>query len=129
MKAWTFAVQNRKETTMSIHTEGTDQPANDGTPDTDQQDRANEVLHVLDQWKTRVDELRVQLDLAKLDLRDHATRQIELACNANLAATSKLRDAYHDATTTAEELRDGVEELVRDVKEAFDAVQNVLSRA
>jgi hypothetical protein len=97
-------------------------------PGTEQWDRTNEVLDVLDHWKARVDEIRVQLDLAKLDLREQATRQLELASNANLAATSKLRDAYHDARATAEGLRDGVEELVHDLKEAFDAVQNVLER-
>ena len=94
----------------------------------EQKARVSEILHVLDHWKARVDEVRVQLDLAKLDLRDQATRQLELARNANLAAASNLRDAYGDATATAEALRHGVEELVHDVKEAFDAVQKVISR-
>jgi hypothetical protein len=100
----------------------------EATPGTEQWDRTNEMLDLLDRWRLRVDELRVQLDLAKLDLRDQATHQIELAVNANVAATSKLRDAYRDATVTAERLRDGVEELLHDVNEVFEAVQGVLSR-
>lgn len=95
---------------------------------TEQSDRSNEILDLVQRWRGRVDEIRVQLDLAKLDLRDQAARQLELARNANLAASSKLRDAYHDATETAEALRDGVEELLRDVKDTFDAVQDVLDR-
>lgn len=88
----------------------------------------HEITQFLDSWKGRIDELRVRLDLAKMELRDQATHRMELAENANFAATTKLRDAYHDAALNAEALRDGVEELVHDVKEAFDAVQNVLAR-
>ncbi len=32
----------------------------------------NEVMRRLEAWKTRIDELRVQVDLAKLDLQDEA---------------------------------------------------------
>lgn len=94
----------------------------------DSLDRSNEILDMVEQWKGRVDEIRVQLDLAKLELRDQAERQLELAVTANAAAGPKLRDAYRDAAATAETLRDGVEELLRDVKGAFTAVQKVLER-
>jgi hypothetical protein len=86
------------------------------------------MLDFVDRWKTRVDEIRVQLDLAKLDLRDHATRQLELARNANFAATPMLRAAYRDATATAQALQNGVDELIDDVKAAFAAMQEVLDR-
>lgn len=94
----------------------------------DSLDRSNEILDMVEQWKGRVDEIRVQLDLAKLELRDQAERQLELAVTANAAAGPKLWDAYRDAAATAETLRDGVEELLRDVKGAFTAVQKVLER-
>jgi len=105
-------------------------PVSAGSAETsaEQNHGAKEMLDLVDRWKTRVDEIRVQLDLAKLDLRDHATRQLELARNANFAATPKLRAAYHDASATAQALRDGVDELLDDVKEAFAAVQEVLDR-
>jgi hypothetical protein len=82
----------------------------------------------LDQWKARIDELKVQLDLAKLDARERATKQLDIAQNVCLAAYSKLRDAGHDATVNADTLREGVQKLLHDVKEAFEAAQAVISR-
>jgi len=82
----------------------------------------------LDQWKARIDELKVQVDLAKLTSRDRATKQLEIAQNACLAAYSKLREAGRDVTVNADTLRDGVQKLVQDLKEAFDAAQAVISR-
>ncbi|HTU39501.1 MAG TPA: hypothetical protein VMF35_15995 [Acidimicrobiales bacterium] len=105
-----------------------DTPLADQVPGTEGWERSNEILAGLDRWKARVDELKVQLDLAKLDLRDEATRQLRIACNANLAANSKLRDAYRDARANAEALRKGVNELLNDVRETFDAVEGVLDR-
>jgi hypothetical protein len=82
----------------------------------------------LDQWRTRIDELKVQVDLAKLDTRERATKQLDLAQNACLAAYSKLRDAGHDAVTNADTLREGVQKLLNDIKEAFEAAQAVITR-
>ena len=45
----------------------------------------------LDQWRARIDELKVQVDLAKLDTRERATKQLDMAQNACMAAYSKLR--------------------------------------
>lgn len=83
---------------------------------------------VLDSWRARIDELKVQVDLAKLDVRAQATSQLEVAQNACLAAYGKLRQAGHDATENARTLRQGVEKLVQDVKAAIEAAQSVLSR-
>ncbi len=88
----------------------------------------DEVMRILDDWRTRIDELRVQVDLAKLDLRDEAAKQLDLARNVNSVAASKLRDAYKDAAGTAETLRVGVHDFLHDITEAFDAVQAVISR-
>ena len=82
----------------------------------------------VDQWKARIDELKVQVDLAKLDTRERATKQLEIAQNACLAAYSKLRDAGKDAVTNADTLRDGVQKLLQDVKAAFEAAQAVVNR-
>jgi len=82
----------------------------------------------VDQWKARIDELKVQVDLAKLDTRERATKQLEIAQNACLAAYSKLRDAGHDAVTNADTLREGVQKLLQDVKAAFEAAQAVITR-
>lgn len=88
----------------------------------------NEVMRRLDDWKARIDELRVQVDLAKLDLREEAAKQLELARNVNHVAASKLRVAYEDAASNAGTLRQGVHKFLHDVDEAFDAVQAVIAR-
>jgi hypothetical protein len=82
----------------------------------------------LDEWKARIDELKIQADLAKLDVREEAEKRLEIAQNVCLAAYSKLRDARHDATTSADSVRQSVELLVHDIKEAFDAAQAVIRR-
>jgi len=96
------------------------------------QEQKSEVVDAmtgtLDQWKARIDELKVQVDLAKLDARDQATKQLDIAQNACLAAYSKLREAGHDAAVNADTLRDGVQKLLHDVKEAFEAAQAVITR-
>ena len=94
----------------------------------DEMAKVNEVMRRLDAWKTRIDELRVQVDLAKLDLREEAAKQLDLARNVNHVAASKLRVAYEDAASNADTLRQGVHEFLHDVDEAFDAVQAVISR-
>lgn len=91
-------------------------------------DGFDEVMRILGDWRTRIDEIRVQVDLARLDLRDEADKQLDLARTVNSVAASKLRDAYQDAVGTVETLRVGVHQFLHDVDEAFDAVQRVISR-
>ena len=83
----------------------------------------------MDHWKARIGELKVQADLGKLDVRDKAEKQLEVAQNACLAAYSKLRDARHDAAASADSVCASVEELLHDIEEAFDAARHVISRA
>ena len=111
---------------MSNTTNGSGTTAEEVSPD--EVARVNEVMRRLDAWKTRIDELRVQVDLAKLDLREEAAKQLDLARNVNHVAASKLRVAYEDAASNADTLRQGVHEFLHDVDEAFDAVQAVISR-
>jgi ElaB/YqjD/DUF883 family membrane-anchored ribosome-binding protein len=89
---------------------------------------AESVNRALDEWRTRIDELKVQVDLAKLDVRDRATKQLEVAQNVCLAAFSMLSDARHDAAVSADTLREGIEQLLHDVKRAFEAAQAVVDR-
>jgi hypothetical protein len=92
----------------------------------------NEVIAstttLLDQLRERIDHLRVQADLGKLDARDEAAKQLTIAQNACLAAEAKLREAGHDLTATAEAVRDGVEQVLRDLKKAIDAAEAAISR-
>ena len=86
------------------------------------------MTETLEQWRTRIEEFEVQLDLAKLDVRERAAKQLDIAENSWLAAYSKLREARHDAAVNADTLRDGVQRLLQDVKEAFEAAQAVIAR-
>jgi hypothetical protein len=113
---------------MSNTHNGSGTTADDHQAAPDEMVGVNEVMRRLDAWKTRIDELRVQVDLAKLDLHDEAEKQLDLARNVNHVAASKLRVAYEDAVANADSLRQGVHELLHDVNEAFDAVQAVISR-
>lgn len=99
----------------------------DGTPE-DKDQTVESMTGTVDHWKTRIDELRVRADLGKLDVRDKAQKQLEIAQNACLAAYSKLRDARHDAAESADSVRESVERLLHDIKEAFDAADAVISR-
>jgi hypothetical protein len=83
---------------------------------------------VLDRLREQIDHLMVQVDLGKLDARDEAVRQLNLAQNACLAAEGRLREARHDLKVTADALRKGVEALVRDVKNAIDAAETAISK-
>ena len=47
----------------------------------------------LEQWRARIDELVVQLDLATHDGRDEVRKKVDIAQNVFLAAHSKLSDA------------------------------------
>lgn len=106
--------------------------ADSGATSSAQEQKKAEVVDsmngTLDQWKARIDELKVQADLAKLDAREQATKQLEIAQNACLAAYSKLREAGHDAAVNADTLRDGLQKLLQDVKNAFEAAQAVITR-
>lgn len=92
----------------------------------------NEVITsattLVNQLKEQIDNLRVQVDLGKLDARDEVTKQLTIAQNACLAAGAKLREAGHDVTVTAQAVRDGVEQILRDVKNAIDAAETAISR-
>jgi dsDNA-specific endonuclease/ATPase MutS2 len=113
---------------MSTTADSTGSTTADDQVSSDDTFRVNEVMQRLDAWKTRIDEIRVQVDLAKLDLREEAEKQLELARNVNHVAASKLRVAYEDAVGSADTLRQGLHEFLHDVDEAFDAVQAVISR-
>ncbi len=86
------------------------------------------LTETVDDWRGRIGELRVQADLAKLDAREVATKQLDIAQNACLAAASKLREARRDATVSAQSLGDSVRKLLEDVKKAFEAAGAVIAR-
>jgi hypothetical protein len=97
-------------------------------PEGDKNSVVDSLTEVVDDWRARIGELRVQADLAKLDIREHATKQLDIAQNACLAAASKLREARRDTTVSAQGLSDGIRKLLQDVKDAFEAAGAVIAR-
>jgi hypothetical protein len=104
------------------------QPHEPAGPGDEKGRTVDSLTEVVDDWRARIGELRVQADLAKLDVREVATKQLDIAQNACLAAASKLREARRDATVSVQSLGDGVRKLLEDVKEAFEAAGAVISR-
>jgi hypothetical protein len=118
--------RNEEDNDMSKATAGGGDAGTTGEEETSEV--VESLTSLVDQWKARIDELKVQADLVKLDTREQATKQLDIAQNVCLAAYSKLRDAGHDAHVNAGTLREGVQQLLHDIKEAFDAAQAVISR-
>ena len=63
----------------------------------------------IDQWKARIGELRVQADLAKLDVREDTQKKVEIAENVDLASYSKFRGSRHDVQASGHSVRENVE--------------------
>ena len=87
------------------------------------------VGRMLDEWRGKIDELVVQLDLANLDLRDEVRKNLDAVQNAYLAAHSKLSDTKGDARSSLHTLETGLEKLLRDVALTFEEAQVALRRA
>ncbi|HVA09515.1 MAG TPA: hypothetical protein VNG12_22530 [Acidimicrobiales bacterium] len=94
-------------------------------PDKGAMESITRVLHVC---RAQMDELVVQLDLVKMNLRDELNDQADVAQNAFLAARSALSEVGHDAETTAKNLRQGLEHLIQDLERVYDEVDAVIRR-
>jgi hypothetical protein len=76
------------------------------------------VSRTLTELHGRLDEARVQLSLADLDLRDRARLRFGAAQNAYLAARARLADAGHDAGIAFVSLGRGLEQVGDDLQRA-----------
>ncbi len=92
-------------------------------------DLLQQLGKALDAWRTKIDELRVQLDLADLDVRDEVRKRLDVAQNAYLAARSRLSDARSDAGANLNTVRQGIDQLLKDLREAYDSAEAVVRRA
>jgi hypothetical protein len=96
--------------------------------DKDEHGAIESISRTLDECRTRLDELLVQLDLAKLDVRDEVDHQLEVAENAYLTARSKLSDARLDSGPTVEALQQGLDQLLHDLGRAYAEVDAAVKR-
>ena len=86
------------------------------------------ITRVLNMCREQMDELVVQLDLVKMNVRDELNDQADVAQNAYLAARSAFSEVGHDAGTTVKNLRQGLERLIQDLEHAYDEVDGVIRR-
>jgi DNA-binding transcriptional MerR regulator len=93
-----------------------------------QRNTIQEVGRALDEWRAKIDELIVQLDLANLDIRDEIRKRLDTTENVYLAARSLLSDARHDAGSNLSALRLDLDQLMRDIRYAYDAAESVVRR-
>jgi hypothetical protein len=94
-----------------------------------QRNTIQQLGRTLDEWRSKIDQLMVQLDLADLDVRDEIRRRLDTTQNVYLAARSRLSDARSDADTNLSSLRSGLEQLLRDLRDAYDAAEAVVRRS
>jgi|ERR1039458_3965866 hypothetical protein len=87
------------------------------------------ISRTLDDWRARIDEFVVQLDLANLDLRDEVRKSADATQNAYLAAHSKLSDARGDACSGLHALETSFEKLLHDLALTFEETQAAVRRA
>ena len=87
-----------------------------------------ELGRALDGWRARIYGLMDQLDLANLDVRDELRQRLDTTQNVYLAARSLLSDARHDAGSNLSSLRLDLDQLMRDLRYAYDAAEAVVRR-
>jgi len=90
---------------------------------------AGKLDRTLDQWRARIDELKVQVDLATLDVREDLAKRLEVTENVYLAVRSRLSDARKDTEKDVVGLRQSVDQLLADLRRAYDDAEAVVKRS
>ncbi len=106
---------------MATNTTASDSPTDDASPEA--------LERTLAQWRTKLDELKVQGDLATMDAREAAKKQIEVTENVYLAVRNRLSEAAHDASGDLSSARKAVEQLLVDLRRAYDDAEAVIRRS
>ena len=105
----------------------------DGQTDQEAADARSDLFDRIDrtlvEWRAKIDELVVRLDLANLDLRDEVRKNIDATQNAYLTAHSKLSDARRDACSSVHTVESSLKKLLHDLTLAFEATQAAVTRA
>lgn len=83
---------------------------------------------VVDEWRARLDGLRVQANLVAMDVRDDVQGALSTAEQALSAAERQLSTAAAEAKGTLETLRSGAEQSLSSVVEAGRAAVAVVDR-
>lgn len=86
------------------------------------------ISRILNACRSQIDELLVQLDLAKLDVREQVNGGLETAENAWLAARSTLSEARLDTNSAVGVLRHSLEQLLHDLGRVYTEVDAAVKR-
>lgn len=107
-----------------------DTPENGDTPETSEQHNAilATLSRTLQDWRGRLDEMRVQIDLAEMDSREDLRKRFSVAENAWLAAKRQLEGIGSATGSGLEAVRKAVDDAVKAVKGAVDAASSVVKR-
>lgn len=108
---------------------GTDTDTDTQSSTADGKGAAETLDRTLDHWRARIDELKVQVDLATLDAREDLSKRLEVTENVYLAIRSRLSDARGDAGTSLGTVRHSVDQLLADLRRAFDDAEAVVRRS
>ena len=91
-------------------------------------DTLERLEQLLEEWRGKIDELLVQVDLASKDLSGDVRDRATAAQNAYLAAKNKLREIPKDAGSNLGSLRSGVEQLLDDLRQAYQSAEAAIRR-
>jgi len=83
---------------------------------------------LLEEWRSKIDDLLVQADLASKDVAESVRDKAAVAQNAWLAAKNRLRDLPKDAGANVGSARDGIDKLVDDMRQAYQSAEAVIRR-
>ena len=84
---------------------------------------------LLEEWRGKIDELLVQVDLASKDVSEDVRKRATAAENAYLAAKNRLREIPKDADSNVALLRGGVEKLFDDLRQAYQSAEAAVLRS
>ncbi len=101
-----------------------DQSTTDDNPDT-----FKRITRTLDEWRARIDELIVQAELASLDIREEVRTRLGITENVYLAARSRLSEAHRDAGSNVTSLHKGLDQLLQDLRHAYESAEAVVKRS
>lgn len=95
------------------------------------QERAgiDRLERLLEEWRGKIDELLVQVDLASKDVSEDVRKRATAAENAYLAAKSKLREIPSEASSNMGSLRSRVELLLDDLRQAYQPAEAAVRRS
>ena len=87
-----------------------------------------QVEQAIAEWRTRIGELTIQLDLAYRDIRDEASERLDATQNVYLAARSRLPELANESDVNLGDLFQRLEQLMQDLADAHQAAKVAVNK-